>query len=484
MLGSDIAPTPFLVRLGFTALNRTLAFRLGQLLGVLRENVIIFQRVCVILHDVPPDSPVAVRDSIDDHSCPRYPIAGTELNAIPLLEARGLRNDCLLLRGRLLYRLPTLPPRDPDRNLIDSQPLSSECAVASFLLDYLSCVGIATQRDRFKILALTHRLFQLGDALLIYELAPSRIEILSRRHLHYRFGPCFPTLPPGNPDSFPLALRRPFRLRWRSRLARHIRPARNRILGLCGRQEILVHYHVPPALGDAHPALAPAALGIWLWMRRRHSSPLAPLAGVFVIAHFVFLLAQKRMWAFYFDPLIPACAALGAYPWVVLRARPVAPRWKWAPPVLLAALLAVPLYASVRDYLAHESHYLMAVQPMAEYLAQRAPEGAALFGDSASTPLLALLTGLPVAGNEVDTNVMRFTSGTSPLGSVLDSLRAYPVTYVVGNSYVARGGSGRVWMGVAGLPEFRRLVAGAPFREFHDPRKGTYVIYELSRVPR
>ncbi|MBE7558251.1 hypothetical protein HS125_04625 [bacterium] len=231
-------------------------------------------------------------------------------------------------------------------------------------------------------------------------------------------------------------------------------------------------------------ALALAALGIWLWMRRRHSSPLAPLAGVFVIAHFVFLLAQKRMWAFYFDPLIPACAALGAYPWVVLRARPVAPRWKWAPPVLLAALLAVPLYASVRDYLAHESHYLMAVQPMAEYLAQRAPEGAALFGDSASTPLLALLTGLPVAGNEVDTNVMRFTSGTSPLGSVLDSLRAYPVTYVVGNSYVARGGSGRVWMGVAGLPEFRRLVAGAPFREFHDPRKGTYVIYELSRVPR
>ena len=225
------------------------------------------------------------------------------------------------------------------------------------------------------------------------------------------------------------------------------------------------------------------ALGVWAWQRRRAASPLVPFCGAFMVLHCWFLLAQKRMWAFYFDPLFPACAALGAYLCVAARAQLRSRRWSWGLPLIVTAALAAAVYPALRHDLDHEARYLKVAAPMAAYLSSRAPTGAALFGDSVSTSLLAIMTGLPIAGDEADTNGMRWTSGAGDLPAVLDRLSAYPVTYVVAN-YVPSQGPSLTGIGVAGFPEFQRLVTGRPFQTFHNPGKGTFVIYELSRKPR
>lgn len=230
-----------------------------------------------------------------------------------------------------------------------------------------------------------------------------------------------------------------------------------------------------------HFGLAGGALLFWSLFRRTRDR-LALACGVYLVFHVLFLLTQKRVWPFYFDPLMPVAGALGAWLFVEARGLAAGSHLARAIPAAVVAALALPLFFSIRNTLEHEARYLRVAAPMAEYLAARAPEGGAVFGDSTSAPLLALLSGLPVAGNEVDTNAMRFSSRTSSLPAVLDRAKEPPVTFIVARYYVPPPGGRRVWFGIAGFGEFQRLVEGLPSREFHNPGKGTYVIYELTRV--
>ena len=53
-----------------------------------------------------------------------------------------------------------------------------------------------------------------------------------------------------------------------------------------------------------------------------------------------------------------------------------------------------------------------------------AAPGERIFGDSVSTPLVALLSGVPIADRFVDTNAMRFRAGLPPPQEAVGRLEA------------------------------------------------------------
>ena len=211
---------------------------------------------------------------------------------------------------------------------------------------------------------------------------------------------------------------------------------------------------------------------------RKARDPLALSLLLYAVFHIGFLLAQKRMWSFYFDPVVPVLAALAGFAWFAAERAIASPRRRWALRAVALLLLAWPATAHVLDDLDHEGRYLRVARPMADYLRETAAPGATLFGDSASAPLVALLSGVPVAAREVDTNVMRFTSGASDLSTVLDSAKADQLTYLIVR-YVSEGPRRRPF-GVIGFRECRSLLSERPLRQFDNPGKGTFAIYECS----
>jgi len=65
-------------------------------------------------------------------------------------------------------------------------------------------------------------------------------------------------------------------------------------------------------------------------------------------------------------------------------------------------------YSGIQYYLWHESRTLDIVTDIALTIKDQKSDQALIFGDSTSTPLVALLSGVRIAGNIVDTNTMRY----------------------------------------------------------------------------
>ncbi len=125
-------------------------------------------------------------------------------------------------------------------------------------------------------------------------------------------------------------------------------------------------------------------------------------------------------------------------------------------------------HLGITQYLWHESRRFEAAGPLIAAVTELAPPGP-LFGDSTSTPLVALRTGRRLALDEADTNFMRFRTGRPTMQRFLARIeRTDPPAAVV-----LRPGRGvatfpalRTW-----LHERYRLA-----RRVRDPHHGLYLL--------
>jgi hypothetical protein len=68
---------------------------------------------------------------------------------------------------------------------------------------------------------------------------------------------------------------------------------------------------------------------------------------------------------------------------------------------------------------------------MSRYIESHSTPDEKIFGDSSTTPLLALQTNRSIALNEADTNAKRFLTNTSDLASLLGQLETDPPTFLI-----------------------------------------------------
>ncbi|MBL7923204.1 MAG: hypothetical protein JNL88_03310 [Bacteroidia bacterium] len=111
-------------------------------------------------------------------------------------------------------------------------------------------------------------------------------------------------------------------------------------------------------------------------------------------------------------------------------------------------------YSSFTYYLWHCSRIIDIAFEIAEEIRQRAKEGDRIFGDSGTVPLMALLTGLNIAGNEVDTNVERYRSGNADPRTLIQKIEVPSTRFLLL----------RDKFGVSVLPEIQNLL-GRNYRE-------------------
>ena len=81
-------------------------------------------------------------------------------------------------------------------------------------------------------------------------------------------------------------------------------------------------------------------------------------------------------------------------------------------------------YTGIQFYLWHESRNFNEAYEIAEVLKNSAQSNQTIFGDSTSTPLIALLSNVPIVDNFVDTNAMRFRCGLPSSRQTVTQLQA------------------------------------------------------------
>jgi hypothetical protein len=227
---------------------------------------------------------------------------------------------------------------------------------------------------------------------------------------------------------------------------------------------------------------------MYIWSRSRTHFRFESILAVYLVVHLVFLLMQKRVFNFYFDPLVIVAAGLGGWLWWMMSQilAHMGERYGKNRRIMIEIAVTVSCYAVISVfflstswgiYTKHESSDLSVAVEMAQYLREKAVSGETIFGDSGTASLVALLSGVPIAANEVDTNFMRFTSGISDLTAVLDRAKADNLTYIVVLNRANPGAPARMH-GVASFREFKKLLPGNPARTYRNPRKGYFLIYE------
>lgn len=112
--------------------------------------------------------------------------------------------------------------------------------------------------------------------------------------------------------------------------------------------------------------------------------------------------------------------------------------YRWSPSPLLPAWLDAAVKATlwrgddvrgeetwaIAAYLRHESHEFGIADELARRVRQRTAPGTTIFGDSTSTPLVALLAGRALTFDEADTNLLRFLSGATGELAFLEHIAA------------------------------------------------------------
>ncbi|MDJ0764397.1 MAG: hypothetical protein QNJ97_15570 [Myxococcota bacterium] len=118
----------------------------------------------------------------------------------------------------------------------------------------------------------------------------------------------------------------------------------------------------------------------------------------------------------------------------------------------------------------HESRVFNILEDMVETInAHTTPQGE-IFGDSGTVPLLALLSGNPIAGNEVDTNIQRYRSQNASPKELLRRIDSPKTEMIILRSR----------FGVAGVPEIQRLVSKkyTRLRTFRSDQHRIFSIYK------
>jgi hypothetical protein len=122
----------------------------------------------------------------------------------------------------------------------------------------------------------------------------------------------------------------------------------------------------------------------------------------------------------------------------------------------------------------HESRIFDAVDEMVEESCQRTEQGDKIFGDSGTVPLLALLSGRPIAAKEVDTNIQRYLSGFADpdlLTKRIDDAKTKIIIL-------------RHKFGVANLISIQRLIDEKYHlvKQFRTRQGHTYLMYERNII--
>ena len=135
---------------------------------------------------------------------------------------------------------------------------------------------------------------------------------------------------------------------------------------------------------------------------------LIALAGFFCVA---VTASYRSMMLYYFMvafPFLAVSAGLGAAA-LAARARERR-RWAIGAVTAVAAICYLPHAVVALDLDADRATQAQETDALVALVAERPPPSGALFGDGAVVPLVALRTGMRVAGHMVDTNAKRFGS--------------------------------------------------------------------------
>ena len=127
------------------------------------------------------------------------------------------------------------------------------------------------------------------------------------------------------------------------------------------------------------------------------------------------------------------------------------------------------LYSGVEYYLWHESRYFSTASDIVETLIKYAKPDDLIFGDSTSTPLIAIMSSLGIASNFVDTNSMRFRSGTTSVKECINKIDLENLKFILVNDR----------KGFYILDEFKQYINDnyKVFKTFKDPYFGRYILY-------
>ena len=183
-------------------------------------------------------------------------------------------------------------------------------------------------------------------------------------------------------------------------------------------------YPLAPLFAFLRGEAGAIAFALAALLQRRRRSTWLLICGLGCVA----LVASYRspVSYYYLLPLPFLAAASGCGLFAVWR------RFADRPRGVRAAVGAVIAAALVVTYLPHamythrlqgwyaaRAHELDALVAMVE---RHRPPSGLIWGDAALTPLVAVRTGLEIAGHEIDTNAKRFRSGTADAGEMLPRL--------------------------------------------------------------
>ncbi len=140
-------------------------------------------------------------------------------------------------------------------------------------------------------------------------------------------------------------------------------------------------------------------------------------------------------------------------------------------------------YGTVQEVLYHESRYFGVAEELAVHVREHSRPEHTLYGDSSTAGLVALLAGRRLAGDEADSNTMRFTTGITPAEKLISEIDQADLKFVLVSGRVLRSRDGQVrWR----FGKFARLPAFAGWlrrefkfvRQVQDRTKGWYSLLE------
>jgi hypothetical protein len=177
---------------------------------------------------------------------------------------------------------------------------------------------------------------------------------------------------------------------------------------------------------QGHFLLVPLALlgCLFLWQER-----LLLVSGVMCITYLLYLSLISPIFPHYFAPLMPFLAILaaeGTYRlFLFLKKLWIQGQRTWVcGGTTLLILLAISASSRTITFYSYEQRALAfeSAPQVAERIQRELTPDATLFGDFGVVPTVALLSGRRIAGNQVDSSVMRFASGLYDLPEIIQAI--------------------------------------------------------------
>jgi len=161
------------------------------------------------------------------------------------------------------------------------------------------------------------------------------------------------------------------------------------------------------------------------------------------IAYIIFLLFLNKIFNFYFVLLFPFLAIIGGYSLNYFYEK-----FKKPFLILFIVLLAINSFFSAKYLSEFDFSDFESLDPIKRFIEYSSDKDDFIFGDDSVTPLFALMTERRIAFDMVDTNDMRFLSGTTDLDEVIIKIREDKIKLVLV----------RPLYGIGRLPQFWQFV--------------------------